>query len=169
MDALANSMTPKDDYCLQYGISLDEGEWDIACVPQSGVADRGELNGKQIEDERENLEISIHNAPPYRGDAKGIIESAFAQMGMKVKPFADGIVKNGKNIVGIGEQDYRLKANITIEEFTKIIIKCVLFHNNHRSEEHTSELQSRGHLVCRLLLEKKNKRERISARAANAA
>src|SRR5439155_4895713 len=28
-----------------------------------------------------------------------------------------------------------------------------------RSEEHTSELQSRGHLVCRLLLEKKKKLE----------
>src|SRR5690625_5546826 len=28
-----------------------------------------------------------------------------------------------------------------------------------RSEEHTSELQSRGHLVCRLLLEKKKKRK----------
>src|SRR5439155_19816683 len=28
----------------------------------------------------------------------------------------------------------------------------------YRSEEHTSELQSRGHLVCRLLLEKKKKR-----------
>src|SRR5258708_26655637 len=27
----------------------------------------------------------------------------------------------------------------------------------HRSEEHTSELQSPDHLVCRLLLEKKNK------------
>src|SRR5690625_6953672 len=27
-----------------------------------------------------------------------------------------------------------------------------------RSEEHTSELQSRGHLVCRLLLEKKKDR-----------
>src|SRR5690625_5452697 len=27
--------------------------------------------------------------------------------------------------------------------------------NTYRSEEHTSELQSRGHLVCRLLLEKK--------------
>src|SRR5690625_7032563 len=26
-----------------------------------------------------------------------------------------------------------------------------------RSEEHTSELQSRGHLVCRLLLEKKKR------------
>src|SRR5439155_12665968 len=29
-----------------------------------------------------------------------------------------------------------------------------------RSEEHTSELQSRGHLVCRLLLEKKNRGDR---------
>src|SRR5690625_5379624 len=29
------------------------------------------------------------------------------------------------------------------------------FDGNGRSEEHTSELQSRGHLVCRLLLEKK--------------
>src|SRR3712207_7595299 len=28
---------------------------------------------------------------------------------------------------------------------------------NRRSEEHTSELQSRQYLVCRLLLEKKNK------------
>src|SRR5207253_8311779 len=30
-----------------------------------------------------------------------------------------------------------------------------------RSEEHTSELQSRGHLVCRLLLEKKKKKRCI--------
>src|SRR2546422_7426929 len=29
---------------------------------------------------------------------------------------------------------------------------------DHRSEEHTSELQSRLHLVCRLLLEKKKKK-----------
>src|SRR5690625_6394224 len=36
------------------------------------------------------------------------------------------------------------------------------YHNEvveSRSEEHTSELQSRGHLVCRLLLEKKKEDE----------
>src|SRR5437660_5052314 len=32
-----------------------------------------------------------------------------------------------------------------------------------RSEEHTSELQSRGHLVCRLLLEKKKKERQREA------
>src|SRR5690554_7349638 len=31
----------------------------------------------------------------------------------------------------------------------------------YRSEEHTSELQSRPHLVCRLLLEKKNKKKKM--------
>src|SRR5207253_5291398 len=35
-----------------------------------------------------------------------------------------------------------------------------VFHQD-RSEEHTSELQSRGHLVCRLLLEKKKKKTTI--------
>src|SRR2546429_6867324 len=35
--------------------------------------------------------------------------------------------------------------------------------SNNRSEEHTSELQSRLHLVCRLLLEKKKKKTNYSA------
>src|SRR2546422_8224820 len=35
-------------------------------------------------------------------------------------------------------------------------LQAVAHHRHGRSEEHTSELQSRLHLVCRLLLEKKN-------------
>src|SRR2546422_7772063 len=41
--------------------------------------------------------------------------------------------------------------------------KALISHEfviDRRSEEHTSELQSRLHLVCRLLLEKKNKKSR---------
>src|SRR2546428_4208602 len=37
-----------------------------------------------------------------------------------------------------------------------------------RSEEHTSELQSRSDLVCRLLLEKKKKTKQLNARAYDA-
>src|SRR5947209_12617339 len=36
-----------------------------------------------------------------------------------------------------------------------------------RSEEHTSELQSRQYLVCRLLLEKKKKNTRVNYSHAN--
>src|SRR2546430_4984804 len=35
----------------------------------------------------------------------------------------------------------------------------LVFHQDGRSEEHTSELQSQSNLVCRLLLEKKKKNE----------
>src|SRR2546422_4442572 len=35
-------------------------------------------------------------------------------------------------------------------------------NQEQRSEEHTSELQSRLHLVCRLLLEKKKKKREIN-------
>src|SRR5439155_14655241 len=51
-----------------------------------------------------------------------------------------------------------LGINIRVREFEFGRAQQVLFHarpNSNRSEEHTSELQSRGHLVCRLLLEKK--------------
>src|SRR5690554_7035749 len=35
------------------------------------------------------------------------------------------------------------------------VVESITMQDDDRSEEHTSELQSRPHLVCRLLLEKK--------------
>src|SRR5688572_31429477 len=52
-------------------------------------------------------------------------------------------------------------SNKEIAEELSIAIKTVEVHKANamrkRSEEHTSELQSQSNLVCRLLLEKKNK------------
>src|SRR2546422_6603780 len=45
--------------------------------------------------------------------------------------------------------------------------RCRAASSKVRSEEHTSELQSRLHLVCRLLLEKKKKRNRIETRRSS--
>src|SRR5690625_7619065 len=46
-------------------------------------------------------------------------------------------------------------AELVRDEIVYITMKDILGTNERfRSEEHTSELQSRGHLVCRLLLEK---------------
>src|SRR2546422_7308450 len=43
-------------------------------------------------------------------------------------------------------------------------IQVCVGYKYKRSEEHTSELQSRLHLVCRLLLEKKKKIKKITSR-----
>src|SRR5690625_7038705 len=45
---------------------------------------------------------------------------------------------------------------IQTESFSTVNTNGIPRPQFQRSEEHTSELQSRGHLVCRLLLEKKN-------------
>src|SRR3712207_8982262 len=52
-----------------------------------------------------------------------------------------------------------------------VFIFCAMVTNirisaNARSEEHTSELQSRQYLVCRLLLEKKKQQQRKSIQHA---
>lgn len=130
MIALANSMTSKKEFCAKYGITIEDSEWPFA-VPTKILADRGALNGKQIENAIENLGITIQQTPPYHADYKGIIEQAFNQLNLKVKPFVDGVVVNGSRAKERGQQDYRLKATLTIEEFTKVIIKYILFYNNH--------------------------------------
>src|SRR5690554_7453927 len=43
----------------------------------------------------------------------------------------------------------------------RLLKVCNSMQARSRSEEHTSELQSRPHLVCRLLLEKKKKKKQI--------
>src|SRR3989442_3366256 len=47
-------------------------------------------------------------------------------------------------------------------------LRCPARDGGRRSEEHTSELQSRPHLVCRLLLEKKKKNTVTSSRRGTA-
>src|SRR5437660_3065255 len=54
------------------------------------------------------------------------------------------------------EEEEKEKLNSKLKETNS---KLEQAQQELRSEEHTSELQSRGHLVCRLLLEKKKTNE----------
>src|SRR5690625_6713050 len=54
-----------------------------------------------------------------------------------------------------GEDKYETEA---WAEFSKVNERLMQLART-RSEEHTSELQSRGHIVCRLLLEKKKEKD----------
>src|SRR5690554_7781477 len=66
------------------------------------------------------------------------------------------------NFLFAGTANLRLTINTDVLFFMSIeftismfLIGFVMYQYSLRSEEHTSELQSRPHLVCRLLLEKK--------------
>src|SRR3712207_8618741 len=55
-----------------------------------------------------------------------------------------------------GLDDYRKRLVIHLDQLERVLGRVPVVGDD-RSEEHTSELQSRQYLVCRLLLEKKKK------------
>src|SRR5262245_63473599 len=67
------------------------------------------------------------------------------------------------NFVNFADDGYEVRKHIGLvgngtEKSKKVNLLEVLNDFKERSEEHTSELQSLRHLVCRLLLEKKKKK-----------
>lgn len=130
MMALANTASDKVSYCRQYGIEIEKEEWACHYLPQTFLADRGELEGYNVERLISAFNIKVENTPPYRADWKGIVEQHFRTINTTgIKPFLPGVVDTDVRIRG--DRDYRLDATLTLKEFTSVIIKCVLYHNNH--------------------------------------
>src|SRR5690625_3981285 len=86
----------------------------------------------------------------HKGNAK-VHVSGHASAGELV--YCYNIVRP-KNVMPVHGESKHLHANAELARRTGVPEKNIVLAQD-RSEEHTSELQSRGHLVCRLLLEKK--------------
>src|SRR5690606_41275333 len=72
--------------------------------------------------------------------------------------FRSGLMKNmypERDLPSITDKKYAEKLLNVSDDGEKHIMLGGLYKTHIRSEEHTSELQSRENLVCRLLLEKK--------------
>src|SRR5258705_9112897 len=68
-----------------------------------------------------------------------------------------GLVEAGEQQVGVGRHEQRVEVVALVDVVGKA--NDARACRRDRSEEHTSELQSLRHLVCRLLLEKKKKKK----------
>ena len=128
MLALANAMSDKTELCRGYGYQIDKEDWPSIGLPDAILADRGELLGHQIEYLEEAFGVRIENPPPYRGDAKGIVERHFLTLQADFKPYAPGVVTR-TTVKKRGGKDYRLDATLTLEDFTKIVLGSILHRN----------------------------------------
>src|SRR5690625_6723689 len=96
--------------------------------------------GVQTQRAHDNFPITGHKIDEHLIKALGIVKKSAAQANMEVGQLDEELAKP---IIAAAEEVLTGRFN---DQFIL-----------DRSEEHTSELQSRGHLVCRLLLEKKKK------------
>jgi hypothetical protein len=145
MMGLANAMSDKVKYCAEYDIEIVPEEWPCYGVPGAILGDRGEMESKSVETMINTLNVRVENAPPYRGDMKGIIEQYFNTTNDTALSRLPGHVK--PDMKERGGRDYRLDAKLDIHQLTKILIQCVLHHNNHHlleTYERTADMITDG-------------------------
>lgn len=132
MMALANAASDKVKFCREYGIEITEEDWPVHHLPEAILGDRGELLGMSIEERFiPNLHVRVENAASYRADWKGLVERHFATLHGHVKPFVPGYID--VDFRQRGARDYRIDSKLTIDAFTRIVIRIVLFHNKEHN------------------------------------
>lgn len=144
---MLNIITDKVEHCRSFGIEIDRGDWNCNKLSGKLVTDMGSeyksSNFEQITD----LGVQIINLPSYRPELKSKVEKFFDCI--------QGYYKNqlkGKGVVEPdfqerGVHDYRKDARLTMADFEKIIIHCILFYNCKRVLEnfpYTEEMLSQG-------------------------
>lgn len=135
IQSLYTAVVDKTELCQQLGFDISPQDWPCIGLPDKLLADRGELMGHQIESLEKIFHVQIGNTPPYRGDAKGIVERSFKTIQEDFKPFAPGVV-TGSTIKKRGDSDYRLDAKLSIKDFSRIVLSSILYHNRFKVLKH---------------------------------
>lgn len=128
MMAIANAASDKVAFCRQFKIDITEADWPCRHLPDALLGDRGEMLGSAVETLINNFHVRVENTAPYRADWKGIVEQRFRLLPAAFKPYTPGFVDG--DFRQRGAPDYRLDGRLDIDDFTAIIISCVLFYNN---------------------------------------
>lgn len=134
MMALLNTGSDKVKFCKEYGIHIQPEEWECQHLPEVLLGDHGEAESTMIDTLMNNFHVKVEHPPAFRADWKGIVEQHFRTTNLKVKPFLPGFID--KDFRVRGGKDYRLDAKLNIYQFTQIIIKCALYHNNYHWLKH---------------------------------
>lgn len=127
MVALFNAVTDKVTYCAKFGIDIAPEDWPCTGLPDALVADRGEFKADAPESLVQGLNVRLLNTPPYRADWKSFIERYFGIVKEQYIHWSPGVIVRDHR--QRGEPDYRESAALTLEEFTQILINCVLEYN----------------------------------------
>ena len=127
-----NVVTNKVAWCQHFGISIAPEEWPVNSLPGVLVTDKGkEYVGNTFEQLTETG-VRMVNLPPYRPELKGIVEHAFSLLHSYFLPHLKGKGTIEPDFQERGARDYRKDACLTMDDFEKILLRCILYYNNNR-------------------------------------
>ena len=131
-ELMNNVIIDKVEYCKKYGIIIDRDDWNCKQLPGVMVTDRGMEYCSENFEQLSELGVTIINLPSYRPELKGIIEKFFDLIQCYFKPYLKrrGVIE--PDYLQRGAHDYRLDACLTLEDFKKVLLRCIVHYNSHR-------------------------------------
>lgn len=144
---LLNVIADKRKYCQSFGIGIEEKDWSCHQMLGKLVTDKGSEYKSENFAQLTDLGINIVNLPPYRPELKGPVEKFFDVVQNYYKPFLKGKGVIEPDFQERGARDYRKEAALTLEQFEKVILHCIIFYNRDRVLEnfpYTEEMLNAG-------------------------
>ena len=128
---LQNTFADKVSFCRQHNIEIDPQDWPSRHLPTKIMTDRGsEFLGGPLENLCESYGIEIENLPAYRPDLKGVVEKLFDLIQNAYKPLLKGKGVVESDTQERGAPDYRRQGTLDLEQFTAVVLRCVLYYNS---------------------------------------
>ena len=130
---MLNILEDKVSFCEKRGIHIDTEQWNVKNqLPSILITDQGhEYTGQTFEQIAE-LGITLINLPPYRPESKGPIEKLFDLIQNSYKDILKGSGVIMPDFSERGAHDYRKDAVLTLQEFERIIVRCIIHYNCER-------------------------------------
>ncbi len=132
---MLNIIQDKQKWCKKHGIFIEKSKWDSKQLPALLVTDMGmEYQSENFEQITE-LGVTVINLPAYRPELKGAVEKFFDLIQNTYKPHLKGKGVIEADYQERGAHDYRKDACLTMEDFEKVILHCIIYYNSHRMIE----------------------------------
>ena len=140
---MLNILEDKVALCERMGIHITADQWTVNQLPGIMVTDGGsEYKGKTFEQIAE-LGVSLIHLPPYRPELKGQVEKLFDLIQNSYKDILKGKGVIMPDFQERGSHDYRKDDVLTLEEFERIVVRCIVHYNCERvikTYPYTSEM-----------------------------
>lgn len=132
---MLNIIQDKQKWCKKHGIFIEKSQWDSNQLPALLVTDMGmEYQSENFEQITE-LGATVINLPAYRPELKGAVEKFFDLIQNTYKPHLKGKGVIEADYQERGAHDYRKDACLTMADFEKVILHCIIYYNSHRMIE----------------------------------
>ena len=129
---MLNIISDKQKWCNQYGISIEKSQWDADKLPAIFVTDMGSEYKSENFEQITELGVTVVNLPSYRPELKGAVEKFFDLVQNTYKPHLKGKGVIEPDYQERGSHDYRKDACLTMADFEKVILRCIIYYNSQR-------------------------------------